>query len=67
MLILFVYIFFNPNLKKILYFKYIQKTVGAVRRLTAIIQMFIGTQISCSQRHFKMNTLKKSMKINHWG
>ncbi|XP_060859301.1 LOW QUALITY PROTEIN: RUN domain-containing protein 1 [Metopolophium dirhodum] len=43
------------------------KTVGAVRRLTAIIQMFIGTQISCTQRHFKMNTLKKSMKINHWG
>ncbi|XP_025417714.1 RUN domain-containing protein 1 isoform X2 [Sipha flava] len=43
------------------------KTVGAVKRLTAIIQMFIGTQISCNQQHFKKNTLKKTMKINHWG
>ncbi|VVC38337.1 Hypothetical protein CINCED_3A001057 [Cinara cedri] len=43
------------------------KTVGAVKRLTAIVQMFIGTQISCNQRHFKKNTLKKTMKINHWG
>ncbi|XP_050527657.1 RUN domain-containing protein 1 [Daktulosphaira vitifoliae] len=44
-----------------------QNTIGAVNRLSAILQMFIGTQISCNQRNFKRNSLKKSLKINHWG
>ncbi|XP_050427009.1 RUN domain-containing protein 1 [Adelges cooleyi] len=42
-------------------------TMSAVQRLSAILHMFIGTQMSCSQRHFKKNTLKKTPKINHWG
>ncbi|CAH0389190.1 unnamed protein product [Bemisia tabaci] len=42
------------------------KTLNVMKRMSALLHFFARTQFGCEE-HFKKNTLKKTMKINHWG
>uniref|UniRef100_A0A1B6CCB7 RUN domain-containing protein n=1 Tax=Clastoptera arizonana TaxID=38151 RepID=A0A1B6CCB7_9HEMI len=44
------------------------KTIGIMKRVSALLQIFAGYQFDCDDKgKFSKNSLKKTMKINHWG
>jgi hypothetical protein len=38
-----------------------------MKKAATLLQMFAVAQFGCGSEHFKRNTLKKTMKANHWG
>jgi hypothetical protein len=38
-----------------------------MKKAAALLQIFAVAQFGCGSEHFKRNTLKKTMKANHWG
>lgn len=44
------------------------KAINIMKRIAALLQIFAGSQFGCEEHErFSRNSLKKSMKINHWG
>lgn len=44
-----------------------EKTSTAIKRALTLMQMFVATQLGCGSQQFYKNTLKRTMKGNHWG
>ncbi|KAL0268746.1 UNVERIFIED_CONTAM: hypothetical protein PYX00_010568 [Menopon gallinae] len=43
------------------------KTINMIRRAAALLQLFAVSQFGCGASTIRMNSLKKSMKVHHWG
>ncbi|XP_075218419.1 RUN domain-containing protein 1-like isoform X2 [Lycorma delicatula] len=43
------------------------KTINIMKRIVALVHLFAGSQFTCDGDRFSKNSLKKSMKVNHWG
>lgn len=44
-----------------------EKTINMIRRAAALLQIFAVSQFGCGTSAIRLNSLKKSMKVNHWG
>lgn len=43
------------------------ETINIMKKAATLLQIFAVAQFGCGSEHFKKNTLKKTMKANHWG
>ncbi|XP_046407221.1 RUN domain-containing protein 1 isoform X1 [Ischnura elegans] len=43
------------------------KTFNIIKKIAELLHMFTVAQFGCGSDHFRKNTLKKTMKANHWG
>lgn len=44
-----------------------EKTLNIVKKVAVLMQIFAVSQFGCGQDVFRKNTMKKTMKVNHWG
>ncbi|KAK6620145.1 hypothetical protein RUM44_006545 [Polyplax serrata] len=44
-----------------------EKTLNIIRRVAALLQIFAVSQFGCGSSLVRLNSLKKSMKVHHWG
>ncbi|KAE8739031.1 hypothetical protein FOCC_FOCC015476 [Frankliniella occidentalis] len=44
-----------------------EKTLNIMRKAAVLMQIFAVSQFGCGQEVFHKNTMKKNMKVNHWG
>lgn len=44
-----------------------EETINIMKKAATLLQIFAVAQFGCGTDHFKKNTMKKSMKVNHWG
>ncbi|XP_066995426.1 RUN domain-containing protein 1 [Anabrus simplex] len=43
------------------------ETINVMKKATTLLHMFAAMQFGCGAEHFRKNSLKKTMKANHWG
>ncbi|KAK7868724.1 hypothetical protein R5R35_002529 [Gryllus longicercus] len=43
------------------------ETINIMKKAATLLQMFAAMQFGCGSDHFRKNSLKKTMKANHWG
>lgn len=44
-----------------------EKTLNIMKKVAVLMQIFAVSQFGCGQEVFRKNTMKKTMKVNHWG
>ncbi|KAJ9582666.1 hypothetical protein L9F63_022987, partial [Diploptera punctata] len=43
------------------------ETINIMKKAATLLQIFAVAQFGCGSEHFKKNSMKKTMKVNHWG